>query len=886
MNELEKRNKMHKRKQRGLSPFGINNNTDAGNVKHNVAMFNRMNNPIEAPCINPVSGPFGNNVGGEATMGESVGKMEPFLNEELWDSSRVTDLVRYYLDRADITVSKLKQLVIKQMEKEGSKLPLNMKLFDNCFNLAIDEYNSNIAELDESYSDPLDKLRYEFLNSTYTLDSLKELISSFRPVDTLDTNNKDALIEFVISNWGMWNLDYDLYEWSTSVSKSTDQANNISEAIEEEPTIDLYYDDLTIDVCCYRGNPHGYYNTTLGGWLPDENETREETVDYVLTLPREYIFDDLCDICIDEVFTDEEYDKHEDDWDDFVNGYVSTHFDELFKRYESRLLAQYEEKAIEKASDAYYYMYYESMKGGTNNSMKIKKLQLKESTNNVIHTKPTGEYLVVNSSGDGYCAYTKHNVRIGHISADSDKEAISKFTSKNPQYESTNKDYLDSHEFRIQRYEDDIPELFHRAHDNYMSGMLNSRDYADALAKIHTALEDIDCSDLNEDIDSNEFVKKATSTLKRMLKTATAEEQRKIRAELNCRGVYARGKGPSKNISEDKVVNSSKKALSVKNLNESEEMSWKELVELRLDDPDGEFLDDLYSDFSDDAYKIVEAEGYTDVFTEPSIQCGRGRDFFRATKNGVSYSGSYDFETEQDEFGDCCLEANSREEALALCAQRYAEIILLNLSPEDDDYDDDYDDFSSFSYNEEVTRANTLFGVKDNSPCCASCNNTVGLDESYTDESGILGTPGEIYTNSALKNIWNSGKDTDPSMMAYKGDYAAWLKDTIAHMTESFDKRSSIDLDAVGIKVANLLDVDALGEDKWIEFYCNDSRPYAGTNEVGLTFEATGETRSLRGVLKTNKGKIDVKIFNGSEAVCTSPEEIARFIAGEFGINL
>lgn len=56
-------------------PFdSINNN--AGNVEHNIEMFNKMNSPAEGPCTNPVSGPFGGDVGDGEAMVESVEKKE------------------------------------------------------------------------------------------------------------------------------------------------------------------------------------------------------------------------------------------------------------------------------------------------------------------------------------------------------------------------------------------------------------------------------------------------------------------------------------------------------------------------------------------------------------------------------------------------------------------------------------------------------------------------------------------------------------------------------------------------------------------------------------------------------------------------------------------
>lgn len=59
----------HKRKKK--KPYdSINKN--AGNVEHNIAMFNHMSNPTDSPCTNPISGP----------MGESI---EPMSQDEFSD---------------------------------------------------------------------------------------------------------------------------------------------------------------------------------------------------------------------------------------------------------------------------------------------------------------------------------------------------------------------------------------------------------------------------------------------------------------------------------------------------------------------------------------------------------------------------------------------------------------------------------------------------------------------------------------------------------------------------------------------------------------------------------------------------------------------------------
>lgn len=111
------------------------------------------------------------------------------------------------------------------------------------------------------------------------------------------------------------------------------------------------------------------------------------------------------------------------------------------------------------------------------------------------------------------------------------------------------------------------------------------------------------------------------------------------------------------------------------------------------------------------------------------------------------------------------------------------------------------------------------------------------------------------------------------------------LDDTIEELHESgFDTHSDIDLDMVGTRVANLLDEDNLGDD-WIEFDCKDSRGLIGTSDLHMSFEATGSDKVLRGYMRAHTDDtIDVYITNGSEGKFRSPREIARFIAGEFGL--
>lgn len=111
-----------------------------------------------------------------------------------------------------------------------------------------------------------------------------------------------------------------------------------------------------------------------------------------------------------------------------------------------------------------------------------------------LHTKPNGEYLVKADSGKGYTAFNRNDVAIGGIDdedADSDDKAIAKF-KKNEYSECLNEEYFDTAEYRIQKYEDDIPELMAGMHADYMEGKLDAARYAEVLKQVYDVLADCD----------------------------------------------------------------------------------------------------------------------------------------------------------------------------------------------------------------------------------------------------------------------------------------------------------------------------------------------------------------------------------------------------------
>lgn len=96
-NELKKRAKYHRKRQRGL-PALSKLKTNAGNVEYNVSMFNKMNSPVDGMSNNPISGPFGGDVSAPAVsggMGESL--CEDAKTSDMFEIKENT-VILYYND--------------------------------------------------------------------------------------------------------------------------------------------------------------------------------------------------------------------------------------------------------------------------------------------------------------------------------------------------------------------------------------------------------------------------------------------------------------------------------------------------------------------------------------------------------------------------------------------------------------------------------------------------------------------------------------------------------------------------------------------------------------------------------------------------------------------
>lgn len=290
-------------------PFdSINNN--AGNVEHNIEMFNKMNSPAEGPCINPVSGPFGGTVSGEG-MGES------FIDDHAKQKS----------------VDLLTRLNSLESCKGVSTVP---------YELAI-EYKSVLNEFPVG---TVLKLKIDAGEETYTkADS--EFWKHYR------------------APWGDTKVIYvfDLARWFAGrkyISRSSIEysKNELDEAASKKETIELEYKDLEFT---QYGNQRD----------ADDWDEWDRCVDWTYEVDKDDLYRFIFESCIDETdfpeaFDDEFDPNNAEDWARFES-WLDDNFDAIYSKYEDKILENWEEDATEQAAQEYDpddYVDWDSMPGG------------------------------------------------------------------------------------------------------------------------------------------------------------------------------------------------------------------------------------------------------------------------------------------------------------------------------------------------------------------------------------------------------------------------------------------------------------------------------------------------------------------------------------------
>lgn len=678
--------------------------------------------------------------------------------------------------------------------------------------------------------------------------------------------------------------------------------------------------------------------------------------------------------------------------------------------------------------------------------MKVKKMLLREETEKVLHTKSNGDKLVVASSGDGYAAFTKDNVRIGHISAETDAAAVAEFSKKEPQYEALDMS-LEELQRTADRYLDvEIDELMRtilektsKMDREQLSRLVRlcrnfyalleefaSNSIAESYMDTHEGVAHVDTLDLmaalksvvkeyghmelvtplycelhddehgrrlelNRAVDEQLLDEKTFKAVKSNPATykppaGTTLSRHETEAEV-AKHVAQQSPSQQKKIAtqlaaaipaEDiqQATDKLKSTLDDKVLTDYDKQVLKEKTNIDPKIIEGadtlfELIDGLLNLVGDLAPVVgiildllellpideivagaptggigaivtvilsllpqwylvglavkwgitgVKALGKNIKDMGINLLAEDNDDFMDAENMDMSEFDSHQGKLEDIEFvmteyiaDSMLIEFVKKVDATTWLVGVEDEVVTVKFDPSwseyvytiegrgpyshssyeyisrdvydfvmsqrtGDEYDDDFDDLSSFNECSDVKRSDALYGVERNESL---------TEARYTDTNGIMGRSGATYSDADLRKAWEDGKESDPSMQAYNGDFDAWKKDTVGNMSknEAFDMSHGPDLSKLSWQVASYLDVDALGEDKWIEFICDDPRDTTG-GKKSMRFEAIGEDAHMYGFIRTNGDAVDVQFRNGSEAVCHSAEEVARFIAGEFGISI
>ena len=620
--------------------------------------------------------------------------------------------------------------------------------------------------------------------------------------------------------------------------------------------------------------------------------------------------------------------------------------------------------------------------------MKVKKMLLREETEKVLHTKSNGDKLVAAASGDGYTAFTKDDVHIGHISAETDAAAIAEFSKKEPKYEALDMS-LEELQRTADRYLDvEIDELMRTILEKTSS---MSREQLSRLVKwcrnFYALLEEFASDNMTEGyMDTHEGVAHVdTLDLMAALKSVVREYGHmelatpvycelmddehgrrlalnstideglvpdKIGGDINLsldgshssvgflggtatntnngeEGDHDASNSHKEDLDEDSKIKNGKFAGNTINLNISPNMSGaasgNKLIDLPIS-AEVPVSANVPLDLGVDGASVgfLGGSGGQGGEIHDTTNESTDDDFMDAENMDMSEFDSHTGKLEDIEFvmteyiaDSLLIEFVKKVDATTWLVGVEDEVVTVKFDPSwseyvytiegkgpyshrsyeyisrdvydfvmshrtGNEYDDDFDDLSSFRECSEVKKADALYGVEERDEL---------VEAVYTDTNGIMGIAGETYTTAELRKIWNDNHNDDPSMVNYNGDYDKWVSDTLAQMSrnddvdEAFDMSYGPDLGKLSWQVASFLDVDALGEDNWIEFICDDPRDVVGGTKT-MRFEAIGEDAHMYGFIRTNGDAVDVQFRNGSEAVCHSAEEVARFIAGEFGISI
>lgn len=393
-------------------------NTNAGNVEHNIAMFNKMNSPIEGPCTNPVSGPFGGDVGGGEAMGEAFEGSDTWVlikTDKWYDPeglgiepkgkvicSGTEEECREAF--SDIVVdARKKDKLYREQAAKGHHRPFMMIEKLDKYSLIISYPNAQSKDVYQLVKKNSDFVTEDTEGKRYPLYVYKALEETVAGMTQIPEEHKERFITLVGDRceekriprvgWKSAKLPaaiirkYDLRMYGTDNYRWFCRFNG------EKNGIGLTLEEALVEI--YNVMKDKWFNEVTEAMTPQKKETIEleykdleftqygpqrdvddwdewgRCMDWTYEVDKDDLYTFIFESCIDEsdfpeAFEDDFDPNDAEHWARFET-WLDDNFDAIYSKYEEKILENWEEDAAEEASEEYDpddYVDWDSMPGG------------------------------------------------------------------------------------------------------------------------------------------------------------------------------------------------------------------------------------------------------------------------------------------------------------------------------------------------------------------------------------------------------------------------------------------------------------------------------------------------------------------------------------------
>jgi hypothetical protein len=137
---------------------------------------------------------------------------------------------------------------------------------------------------------------------------------------------------------------------NTVSSEGCCESYHLQESHDQDVVV-LDYENIPVEVVTRRGNSSGYYSSSFGNWLPDEDDTTEILIDWEYEVDKQDIIEYLQDH--DEIFVTLDIDPEVDD--DSLNNAIIENFDNLLEKFEADIKEYFYDSAVSNAQENYDY---------------------------------------------------------------------------------------------------------------------------------------------------------------------------------------------------------------------------------------------------------------------------------------------------------------------------------------------------------------------------------------------------------------------------------------------------------------------------------------------------------------------------------------------------